>query len=280
MDASDAFKRSWFLRVSDLIDQHHPDIVYTDGGAFDHVGLDLIAHYYNANIEWHRGSQEGVYLLKNHTATTKLIGDYEPGAATLDVERGVVDKVWPEPWHSDTCIGQWFYYENLPYKTAADVVRILVDVVSKNGTFLLNFPLQPDGTLDTKSEGVLDDITRWTSIHGEAIYATRPWKKFGEGPTAQPVGSMSERAHTSYQPEDLRFTARNGKLYVFCLGWPERPVEIAALGTGAGLWDRKIANVRLLGSEEKPVWSRDAGHLRIEAPKRRVSDLAIAFEVA
>lgn len=95
VDASADFKRSWIERVSDLIDQNRPDIVYTDGGAADQVGLERIAQYYNSNMKWHAGEQQGVYRLKNHTAQTKLIGDYEPGAATLDIERGVDGEVWP-----------------------------------------------------------------------------------------------------------------------------------------------------------------------------------------
>lgn len=280
VDASPEFKRSWFERVSDLIDQHRPDIVYTDGGAFDQVGLDLIAHYYNSNMKWHNGRQDGVYLLKNHTAKTRLIGDYEPGAATLDMERGVVGDIWPEPWHSDTCIGQWFYYEGLPYKSARDVIHMLIDVVSKNGTFLLNFPLQPDGTLDSKEEGILEDITRWIAVNGEAIYFTRPWKKFGEGPTSVPTGSLSERTRTAFTSQDLRFTTKDGRLYVFCLGWPEGTVNISSLGAAAGLWKAGIANVRLLGSEEKLTWSRAPESLRIERPRHQPSDLAIAFEIS
>lgn len=280
VDASEEFKRSWFQRIADLIDQHRPDLVYTDGGAFGQVGLDLIARYYNSNLAWHGGQLEGVYLLKDHTAKTRLIGDYEPGAATLDVERGVVGDVWPEPWHSDTCIGQWFYYDGFPYKTAREVIHTLIDVVSKNGTFLLNFPLLPDGSLDSRAEGVLEDITRWMAIHGEAIYFTRPWKKFGEGPTAVPTGSMSERRSKPFTANDLRFTTKAGKLYIFCLGWPDRGVDVTSLGTAAGLWNAKIANVRLLGSDEKIAWSRDAVRLHLERPRYRPSDLAIAFEIS
>lgn len=140
---------------------------------------------------------------------------------------------------------------------------MFIDVVSKNGTFLLNFPLLPDGTLDAKEEGILEEITRWIAINGDAIYFTRPWKKFGESPTALPAGS-----------------SKDGKPHTFCLGWPEGAVNIASLGPAAGLWNNKIAHIRLLGSEEKLTWAVEPERVRIERPRHQPSDLAIAFEIS
>lgn len=277
---ADSFKRSWFERVKDLIDQNRPDLVYTDGGAFGQVGLDLIAHYYNANMSWHGGQLEGVYTLKNHLATTKLIGDYQEGASTLDVERGLVGDIRDEPFQTDTCIGNWYYWEGYDYKKPRDVVHMLIDVVSKNGCLLLNFPLMPDGTLDSRAESILEDITNWTGVNGEAIFASRPWKRYGEGPTAAPGGLFSERTMKPFTPADLRFTTKRGKLYLFCLGWPEQDINVRALGTSSGLWKERISHVRLLGSEEKIKWSLEPEQLRIVRPGRKPCDFAIAFELS
>lgn len=276
----ESWKQDWLRRVRDLVDQHRPDLVYTDGGAFDGVGLELIAHYYNSNMKWHDGKLDGVYTLKNHTATSRDFGDYEDGATALDVERGAVGGIRPDPWQSDTCIGQWYYWEGFQYKTPQQVVHFFVDVVSKNGNMLLNFPLLPDGTLDSKEELILEDFTAWTAIHGEAIFDSRPWKVYGEGPTAVPQGLFSERKMKPFTAEDVRFTAKGDKVFVFCLGWPERDIVIRALGGKAGFWQRKIERIRILGSEERVVWSVDDEALHIRRPEQRVSEWTLAFEVS
>jgi alpha-L-fucosidase len=276
---STLFKRQWFERVKDLVDQNQPDLVYTDGGAFDEVGLQLIAHYYNANMHWHGGKLDGVYTLKNHLAKTKLIGNFEDGAATEDIERGVAADIRPEPWHSETCIGNWFYWEGYKYKEPGEVIYQLLDVVSKNGTMLLNFPLLPDGTLDTREESILEDITAWMAVNGEGIFSTRPWKKYGEGPTEITAGSMNESERKPFTSADFRFTSKGEKLFAFCMGWPEGDFGIASLGTASGLWPRKIEHVRLLGSEEQVRYSRTAEQLLIHRPNHQPCNFAVAFEI-
>ena len=162
------------------MDQHRPDLVYTDGGVFGDVGRQLMAHYYNANMAWNRGRMDGVYTIKHSIGGRH--GEFQDGISVLDVERGVVDGIHPEPWQTDTCIGNWYYHEGFKYKTARDVIHMLVDIVSKNGNLLLNFPLLPDGTLDAEEEKVLEGITDWMAVNGEAIHGTRPWKVYGGRP--------------------------------------------------------------------------------------------------
>jgi alpha-L-fucosidase len=279
-DAPDYFKQTWLKRVIDLIDQHQPDLVYTDGGVFDQVGLEAIAHYYNANMQWHHGTLDGVYTIKNHTATSKLYGDYQEGIATLEVERGMLPGIHPTPWQTDTCIGQWFYYDGFTYKTPAQVVHQLVDIVSKNGNMLLNFPLMPDGTLDSKEEGILQEITEWMDIHGDAIFSTRPWKIFGEGPSANAGNILNERTIKPFTAADIRFTSKGDKLFVFVLGSPESSISVHSIGSSAGLFTRKISRVRVLGSDEQISWSLGARELRIEKPKVQPNPYTLCFEVS
>ena len=275
---SESFKLSWFTRIQDLIDQYKPDLVYTDGGVFGQVGRDLIAYYYNANMSWHNGSQEGVYTIKMQRPGGNT-GEYEEGAGTRDMERTVLNRISPEPFHTDMCLGQWQYFEGFEYKTSRDVIQTLIDVVSKNGTMLLSVPQMPDGTIDSKEESILDDITKWMAVNSEAIYSTRPWKQFGEGPEKASDEVIDLRTRKSLTANDIRFTTKNGKLYVFCLGAPEKDIEVRALGAASGLWPGKIANIRLLGSEEKITWTVAADRLRITRPVHQPSDFAVTFEL-
>ena len=276
---SESFKLSWFTRIQDLIDQYRPDLVYTDGGVFGQIGRDLIAYYYNANMSWHNGNQEGVYTIKYQRPGGKT-GEYQEGAGTRDMERTVLSNISAQPFHTDMCLGQWQYFEGFEYKKSRDVIHTLIDVVSKNGTMLLSVPQMPDGTIDTQEEGILDDITKWMAVNSEAIYSTRPWKQFGEGPETASSGVVDLRTRKALTPDDLRFTTKSGKLYVFCLGWPEKDIEVRALGTAAGLWTSKISNIRLLGSAEKVQWTLAPERLQIARPAHQPAEFAITFEIS
>jgi alpha-L-fucosidase len=117
-------------------------------------------------------------------------------------------------------------------------------------------------------------------MNGEAIFASRPWTKFGEGPSVESAGSINERGRKPLTPKDIRFTVKNGKLYVFTLGWPEGDIEVQSLGSTANLWNSKIQNIRLLGSEEKLKWTIGPHALRITRPAHQPCQYAIVFEVS
>ncbi len=110
---------------------------------------------------------------------------------------------------------------------------------------------------------MLSDIGRWLAINGEAIYGTRPWKVYGEGPTSGLGPSFSPTTpKTPYTAQDIRFTTRGETLYAIVLAWPEdRKVTIASL---AG---REIKSVSLLGSHE-PV-RRDGLTFELPSQERR-----------
>lgn len=276
---SEAWKRSWFNRMKDLIDQHRPDLVYTDGGVFGEQGRRIIAHYYNANTEWNKGRLDGVYTIKDHSARRKTVGEYQDGIALLDVERGSIEGIRKDAWQTDTCLGHWYYWDGYQYKTARQVVHMLIDIVSKNGNLLLNFPLLPDGTLDAQEEQALEEITAWMALNGEGIFGTRPFETYGEGPTPVIGGFFGEKQAKPFTAEDIRFTTKGGALYAFVLGWPEERLRIRSLGTAAGLWRNKIARIQLLGSGEKIKWSLSAEALTIERPRQKPSDIALAFKI-
>lgn len=274
----ESWQQRWFNRVKDLVDQYRPDLVYTDGGAFGAVGLKLIAHYYNENMKWHGGRLEGVYTLKNHKDQVRF-GQYQEGAAVLDMERGLVEGIRSEPWHMDTCVGQWYYYDGFPYKTAEQVICLLLDVVSRNGTLLLNLPLLPDGTLDAHCEGVVDALTRWFAVNGEAVYDTRPWKTWGESPGRFEAGMMREKSVRPFAPEDVRFTSKGDVLYAFCAVEPRRELKIRSLGETSGLWPGKISRVQVVGAGESPAWRREKEHLAVEPPRRTPCDYVFALKI-
>jgi alpha-L-fucosidase len=269
--APDAVQRIWFHRIHDMIDRYHPDLLYCDCGFPypDTYGRKLLAHYYNDNARQHGGRVEAVYNCKQDSQ----------GMWVQDLERGVMDKICPAPWQTDTCVGGWYYDVNLArahgYKSTTTVIQMLADIVSKNGNLLLNFPPRPDGTLDADEWKILDGMAAWMPINGEAIFGTRPWKIFGESSRKLQGGMFNEGA-LHYTAQDIRFTTKGTALYAIALGWPEdRRLAVRSLAAAAG----KITAVTLLGHSGDLPWSQTADGLLVTLPAKKPCEHAFALKI-
>jgi alpha-L-fucosidase len=185
-----------------------------------------------------------------------------------DLERGVQDSISPYPWQTDTSIGDWFYRTGQTYKSGTDIIRMLVDIVSKNGNLLINIVQTPEGDLEPDMLNTLDEIGKWTAANGEGIYGSRPWKKFGERPeNAVKVKSDNfNEDRMKYTAEDIRFTSNGNKLYAFLLDTPTADIRIKSLGKSSVINIKKIRSVKLLGSKEKIQWQQVADALVIKKP--------------
>lgn len=277
-DIPESWKAHWFKRIKDLVDHYHPDLLYCDGAIpFEDWGLGLVAHLYNTDYALHHGQPGAVY-------TSKRQEDSAVGTCVLDVERGLVDHIWPRPWQTDTCVGSWHYdrtiFERHAYKTPKRVIDMLVDIVSRNGNLLLNFPLPSSGMPDTDELAILAEITAWMKIHGEAIYGTRPWKIFGYGPSTdmpEKGTSFNEQGRKDLSAADIRFTTRGKWLYAFFMGWPDGKLLIKPLGADGV--PGKIGHVRLLGYEGSLDWSQQADGLSVSLPAEKPCNHAYALEI-
>jgi alpha-L-fucosidase len=278
------FVRRWFLRCQDLVNKYHPDLLYFDNIGqlpLGQAGLDIAAHYYNSNLAFHGGKLEGVINVKGLDAARRP-------AVVEDYERGSSDVIQPAPWQTDTCIGSWHYdrriFEQHRYKTTGQVLRMLVNIVSKNGNLLLSIPVRGDGTIDSDEVKFLEGVAKWMDVNGEGIFGTRPWKIYGEGP-ARGGGGMFNENRVRYGAQDIRFTTKGSVLYAFFLGWPEDgKLAIASLGTGTAdkpaLLDQKIASLHLLGSKEKIAWSQDSDALYVTLPATKPCDDVFGLKLA
>ena len=255
-----AFVRNWSLRQNQIVDDYRPDLIYFDdtGLPLGQAGLDAAAYFYNSAAA--RGDEVVIF--------GKKLEGVQRRAIVEDVERGWLDEIRELPWQTDTCIGNWHYdrriYDNHGYKSAKQVVQRLADVVSKNGNLLLNIPLRGDGSIDDKEEAIVDEIAGWTARNGEAIFGTRPWRRYGEGPTKPPAGMFTEGEAKPFTAEDVRFTTKSGALYAIFMEGPEQESALASLGMRA-LPHAVIERVELLGGPPLQ-FRRDADALRIAMP--------------
>ena len=275
-DIPESWKRHYLDRMTDLIDKYQPDLLYTDGHLpFEEYGLKMVAHLYNVSAQLHGGQTEAIYTSKTET-------DCAIGTCLLDHERGVSDLIAKNPWQTDTCIGQWHYKRGQQYKTPKKVIDLLTDIVSKNGNLLLNFPLPNSGQLDFEEMEVLQGITEWMQINSEGIYAMRPWKIYGEGPSTQVkivTGNFNEDKQNDLTAEDVRFTTKGSTLYAFVMGWPEKEAVVQALGLASPQQPGKILQVELLGHKGNLNWKQDDAALKVQMPPEKISDIGITLKV-
>ena len=258
--------QQWFERIKELVDDYQPDLLYTDGGVpfANETGLGLIAHLYNADAARRGGRPEVVYACKQRSE----------GRWVEDLERGVMPRINPDPWQTDTSIGDWYYNENWKFRPVSWNIHMLVDIVSKNGNLLLNVVQRPDGSLDPEVEEALGEMGRWIAVHGEAIYGTRPWQVYGEGGVRYKGGHFKE--DFNYSAKDIRFTTRDGALYAVALGWPEDgKVVVRSLAAPAG----KVRSISLLGHDGKVEWSQTDEALVVTVPVQPVSTYTCALKI-
>lgn len=243
----ETFARQWLLRQMDLVAKYRPDFCYFDNYElpFGPYGLAAAADYYNRSIEWH-GKIDVVLTAKQLKSQARF-------GLVQDVERGFTDHLWDEPWQTDTCIGDWFYnrdrFTQKSYVGAQGVLQRLADVVSKNGNLLLSIPQRGDGTIDSEEEKILDDLARWMAVNGEAVFGSRPWHVYGEGPTVLSVGMQNEGGFKGFVEGDVRFTTRDGALYLYSLVAPGKSLSVKALGrrSMAQAGKGQVAKITLLG---------------------------------
>ena len=277
--APDRWKEKYLLRIKDLVDSYQPDLLYTDGGIpFDQYGLSTVAELYNVGPLDKAGNSEAVYFSKNGK-------DCAIGTCSLDRERGVLDQIAAAPWQTDTCIGVWHYKVDQKYKSPKKVIDLLVDIVSKNGNLLLNFPLPGSGELDREELKVLEGITAWMQVNSEGIFHTRPWKIHGEGPAMKVVvanNGFNEGKQPDLTAQDIRFTTKGKTLFAFLQGWPQGPVIVYALGTSSRQNPAKITAVQMLGRAENLQFTQAADGLRVSLPveKPAAADIGITLKVS
>lgn len=281
-----SYVKDFYDRTRDLIDQHDPDLLYFDNALLPlgWGGMNIGSYFYNHNLKT-RGRMEAVLNVKQTPARLAK-------AVVADYERGLTSEIMPYPWQSETCIGDWHYDRALfdqsgefgGYLHPSDVIHWLIDTVSKNGTFILNIPGKPDGTIDRKEIAVLDKITAWMQANGEAIYATRPWKIYGEGPNVVKSGSFQGKSVSKLGVQDVRFTRNKADnvVYAILLGWPDSVFVVKSLGSDSPTKAGKIEQVQLLGTDEKVTWKQMADGLRVDLPKqyRPAVDFAAALKVS
>jgi len=272
--ASGHFLDKWLAEVYEVLEKYRPDLIYFDFEFYEVITPAYQQKLFATAYDW---------AARHHRAigvTQKSRGIHEH-TGILDFERGREDQVTPYPWLDDTALGPWFYVASEPIKSATYVIALLADIVAKNGCMMLDIGPKVDGTLPEKSVQVLNQIGAWLRVNGEAIYGTRPWTVYGEGPTKNGAGaSFSEEKDKPFTAADIRFTTAGNSLYAILLGWPGEECVIASLPEGKPLWFGPIQQVRMLGTPQPLHWTQSRQGLRIDLPQARPGDHAYVLKIS
>jgi alpha-L-fucosidase len=263
------FNDEWLAKIVEVVEKYNPDLVYFDNKLNiiqEQKRLEFLSYYYNHGL---KNNQEVVVTYK--------FDDLQEGSAVLDLERARMSEKKSFPWLTDDSIdwNSWTHVANPNYKSANRLIDFLVDVVSKNGGVLLNITPTAQGEIPKPVRERLLAVGNWLKINGEAIYDTRPWTIFGEGPAEVIEGHLSEHKNKDNTEKDIRFTTNGNTLYATVMDWPTEDILIRALAKEL----MAIKRIHLLGSDETIFWHQDSHGLHIQAPKIKAGEHAFVFKI-
>jgi alpha-L-fucosidase len=291
------FLRDWVAKNMELVDKYHPDMLWYDmngGRSWDPLKLRVVAYYYNRGKQW---GKEVAISAKTDAFLEGQVMDYErEGRAPMEL----TDWVW-QP--DDPIANKFGYVEGLKPYPADQFVWKIIENVSKNGNLLLNVSPRADGTIPQEQQDVLLEIGKWLDVNGEAIYATRPWIKYGEGPAADAAAETMVKARAAgfagringqnqggplvgggglpragYKPQDIRFTTHGDTLYAMVMSWPGEEAVITSLASGKPV-QGKIAKVEMLGHPGALEFTQDAVGLHVKFPAEKPCNFAYALKI-
>lgn len=271
---SPAYAKDWVARNAEIVQKYHPDLIFFDWWigqpSVRPYVAEFAAYYYNES------SKRGPVGIIN----SKLV-DMQKTSAVLDIERGQLSSILPETWQTDTSVSNksWGYIENDTFKTPEFIVQQLADVVSKNGNLLLNIGPRSDGTIPQPVQQVLLDVGAWLKVNGNAIYGTRPWTSFGEGPTKVEAGSFHDTQTKPYTAQDFRFTTNGETLYAIEMAWPKEGEAVIHTLSSDVVGARKVNSVSLLGAPAELTFTQRTDGLHIKVPAEAPGEYAYVYRI-
>lgn len=267
----------WFAKLKEVIDQYQPDIIWFDSW------LDEIPEAYRQKFSAYYLNE--AEKLGKEVVIVRKQNDLPLNYTVVDLEKSRKNKLEPESWMTDETIsmGSWCYTDNLQIKTTADILHVLIDIVSKNGVLLLNISPMANGSIPENQQKILLEIGVWLKKYGESIYSTRPWYTFGEGPTKEPEGSFENHEKflkVKYSWKDARYTTKGNVIYATILGWPEvSSFTFTAFAEDTVPDPIGIKSVSLMGNPVDLEWELTDEGLKVNLPEEAPDEMAVVFKI-
>jgi alpha-L-fucosidase len=269
------FYANWKAKLYEVIDNYRPDVIWFDlllNLTPEKYRQEFVAYYFNRANEWGR----------EVVITQKGKQDLPDEVSIRDLEKGRMNEITPYIWLADETIstGSWSYTKDLEIKSPDEVLHVLIDIVSKNGVMLFNISPRASGEIPQNQQALLLKLGDWLGKFGEAIYGTRPWVVYGEGPARLEKGG-NFLPRVKYTPDDIRYTTKGNVIYAIALGWPgeNKKMLLKSFAKERLKGNLDIVDVSMLGSPEKIQWTRQDEGLTVTTPKEKVDDMAVVFRI-
>lgn len=265
MPAGKWYREMWFGKLKEVIDKYDPDIIWFDSW------LDLIPESYRYQFC-------DYYLRKAKERDKEVVivrkeNDLPLSVSVENLENSRKSDLHPVVWETDETVSydSWSYTTNLKIKPSSHLIHELIDIVSKNGVLLLNISPRASGEIPGDQRKVLLEIGEWLQQNGEAIYDTRPWYTYGEGPTKEPEAGPNSRAKfdaLKYTSEDYRFTKKGNTVYVLSMDKLAvgSTIRIKAFSSTQMPDKKKVKKVSMLGTRKAVDWKMDEAGLVLNVP--------------
>lgn len=283
------YATQWALRMMDVTAHYDPDFIYTDGtvqGPFTGDGTGtgykcnamptVMADYYNRVLK-KRGKVDVFSIIKFRKPTNGAVN-----TAEFDFPDTINAS---QPWIREAPVGDWFYAPGFTYDSGS-MIRFIIEAICRDGNAALNIPMLPDGSIEDACVTMLEEVGRWMTINGEAVYGSKAWRTLGEGEMENgklkklPGGGLGKRhAEFKFTPQDIRFTVgKDGNLYAFTMAVPEAGSQVIIHNLKKG--QEKVKRVSLLGSDSKLKWRQNSEGLVINCPEKLDLATSIVFKIA
>ncbi len=292
----ESVKQNWELRHTELVTKYDIDMLWFDGYGFPYkkYGKQVCTNFFN-----HKLQKDGVI-------DAVIAGKFSNEPSTvMDIERGGADEILPYPWQGITTLRTWFYKEDegrMEYKqNARTIIELLADYMSKNGNLLLNVELLADGTIPPEQKPMLDDIGAWVNLNSEAIYASKPWKIYGDnldsylkrgddGTDETDLEGLKEQkksahfnertlASPAYGHDEVRFVTNNNALYVIVLNPVAGDIGIPSLALNSEQKPGKVTSVKMIGDDQPVKFQQGPEKFILSVPEKRPNKYATVFKL-
>jgi alpha-L-fucosidase len=269
----------WLSKLKEIIDGYKPDIIYQDFNLHvisQPVLLQFLAYYYNKAAEWNK----------------PVVATFKDGlnskCAVLDYERGGPPDITDNYWLTDDAVSSssWCYTAGIGYYSKKQILHGFLDRISKNGNLLLNISPKADGTMPQEQKDILLAMGAWLKKYGDAVYGTRAWEKYGEGPTKMGSGYGIMGAPVEGTAKDVRYTRSKDytTLYAILLGWEKDQIEVILTSLSSNRIDLKnLKSVELINDEAGKylplVFKQDKKGLIVSLPERSFEEMAYVLKL-
>ncbi len=270
----------WLAKHKEIIDNYKPDIIYQDFNLHlisQPVLLGFLSYFYNKAAEWDKD----------------VVATYKDGlnkkCAVLDYERGGPPDITDNYWLTDDAVSSssWCYTEGIGYYSKKQILHAFLDRISKNGNMLLNISPKADGSIPQEQKNILLAMGAWLKKYGEAVYATRAWVKYGEGPTKMGAAQGVMGAPIAGTARDVRYTRSkdNKTLYAILLGWEKGQKDIILKSLSHDRTDLKyLKSVKLINNEAGKyltlTFKQDSEGLKVDLPERSFQEMAYVLKLS